>query len=110
MIIGIDFDNTITADPMMWREIIRMMTRRGHTVYIVTARMKHVHPEDLHPWYGIVENVYFTEHKAKRQFMLDQGINIEVMIDDSPEAWVEDYNGEPRTFDTERDKAQGWAR
>lgn len=101
--IGIDFDNTITAEPTLFREYIKMATRRGHNVYIVTARLKTVHPEDLDPWRGIVDGVFFTEHKAKRPFMQAQGINIDVMIDDCPEAWVEDYNGAPRTFDTERD-------
>lgn len=104
MIIGIDFDNTITKDPALFREYINMATRRGHTVYIVTARLKTVHPEDLHPWFGIVDGIYWTEHKAKRKFMQDLGIHVDVMIDDCPEAWVEDYNGAPRTFDTERDQ------
>lgn len=107
MIIGIDFDNTITADPMMWREIIRMMSRRGHTVYVVTGRLKTTHPEDLHAWYGIVEDVFFTEHKAKRPFMEAKGIKVDIMIDDYPEAWTEDWHGAPRTYDIERDIAEG---
>lgn len=106
MIIAIDFDNTITKDPALFREYIKMATRRGHTVYIVTARLKTVHPEDLHPWFGIVDGIYWTEHKAKGPFMEALGIKVDVVIDDCPDAWVNDYHGEPRTFDTERDKQE----
>lgn len=105
LIIAIDYDNTITADPALFREYIKMATRRGHTVYIVTARLKTVHPEDLHPWFPIVDGIFWTEHKAKGPFMEAQGIKVDVMIDDCPDAWVHDYHGQPRTFDTERDAA-----
>lgn len=36
--IAIDFDDTISADPEMWFEIMCLMFRYGHDVRIVTAR------------------------------------------------------------------------
>lgn len=36
--IAIDFDDTISADPEMWFEIMCLMNKFGHDVRIVTAR------------------------------------------------------------------------
>ena len=95
---AIDFDNTITSDPALFRMFIHESQRRGHKCFIVTARMKTTSPEDLDPWRSLVDGVFFTEHKAKREFMKKQGIPISVWIDDSPDALVEDYDGPARTY------------
>lgn len=98
---GIDFDETITPDPALWRIIIGEMRRRGHEVYIVTARLKTLNPEDLDKWRPLVNGVFFTEWKAKGPFMDAMGLHCDVIIDDIPGAWIGDWDGTTRTISPE---------
>lgn len=91
MNIALDYDDTYTADPELWDDFCRMASDRGHHVYVVTCRPEKLSPlkEDLYvPMYS--EDVFCTNHKAKRPFMEEEGINIDIWIDDSPEYIVED--------------------
>lgn len=92
MIIAIDYDDTYTRDPMMWNDILQNMQDHGHLVYGVTGRAyQDDGMDDLHSQYcELTSDVYFTNGKAKRQFMADQGIHIDVWIDDSPEFILND--------------------
>lgn len=38
MRIGLDYDGTITADPVLWSEFVRIAKERGHEVKVVTSR------------------------------------------------------------------------
>lgn len=38
MIIGIDYDGTITTDPALWYALIDSAKKCGHTVIVVTGR------------------------------------------------------------------------
>ena len=38
MILSIDYDNTYTADPLLWDQFIVNALERGHTVYCVSFR------------------------------------------------------------------------
>ena len=88
MNISVDFDDTYTRDPMMWERFIELAQECGHTVYCVTARP----PTPINQWevYGTIgksigkDNCYFTDCRAKAKFMSDQGIHIDVWIDDLP--------------------------
>lgn len=87
MIIALDFDQTYTVDPQAWNEFIELMQRHGHTVYCVTMRDR-VEGEDVHYALGKrVDGIFCTNRQAKRQYMLDAGINIDVWIDDQP-GWI----------------------
>lgn len=35
---GLDFDGTLTADPVGWGIFVKLMRARGHKVHIVTMR------------------------------------------------------------------------
>lgn len=93
-----DFDNTITRDPLGFLVIMRMLKSMGHVVYVVTGRLRTTIPEDLNTLIDSGYRVFFTEHKAKRDYMNDLGFPVDVWVDDSPEAILEDYHGLPRTF------------
>ena len=95
---GIDFDDTTTKDPGLWRILIGAMRRRDHEVYIVTARLKTLAPEELDPWRTIVNGVFFTEWKAKGPFMDAIGLHCDVIIDDLPSAWIGDWDGQQRSI------------
>lgn len=89
MIIGLDYDDTYTRDPSAWNDFIRLMRMRKHKVYIVTWRtpgevVEVVHA--LHSWYVEVDGIYPTSRKAKHKYMAEQGIIVDVWIDDNPSA------------------------
>jgi len=84
MIIAIDYDDTYTRDPLMWKEFILMARKRGHNVYCVTSRDGTYDSEVQIDLEGIVEDIYFTNGKQKEKFMLDIGICVQVWIDDCP--------------------------
>lgn len=101
-VFAIDFDNTISRDPEGFLAIMHLLEMRGHVCYVVTARPSDLYPEDLNFLKDKGYRVFFTELKAKRKFMEAQGIHIDVWIDDSPGAILNDYKGvSPYTF---RDK------
>lgn len=88
MNISVDFDDTYTRDPILWDEFINRALERGHQVYCVTARPPT--PINQHEVYDSIgriigkNNCYFTDAMAKAKFMYEQGIDINVWIDDLP--------------------------
>ena len=88
MNISVDFDDTYTRDPILWDEFIGRAQERGHTVYCVTARdPSQLNKDEVELTIGRVigtKNCYFTSQMAKAKFMFDQGICIDVWIDDLP--------------------------
>lgn len=93
MIIAIDYDGTITADLGMFIQIINLMKESGHTPIVVT--MKHKHEEDsvlnnMVSKLGNDTSVYYTGRKAKKDFMLNLGIKVDIWIDDNPHWILED--------------------
>lgn len=85
MNIALDFDETFTAEPIMWTDFIRSASDFGHNIYIVTARTS----EDSHIWIdelfdaGLIE-VVFCDGQAKKQETIKRGIDIDIWIDDNP--------------------------
>lgn len=97
MNIALDFDKTYTEDPLFWTEFIKAAKSRNHNVWIVTARYAdddaEVNPvvELMRNHNTVCDGVYFTSRKAKKPFMKEQGIIIDVWIDDSPKHINEDW-------------------
>lgn len=87
MNLALDFDDTYTKDPELWHEVIRLAELRGHRVYVVTCRRdtpenrEIVRVPTLPPY-----RHYFTGLAPKRWYMQQQGIEIDVWIDDLPES------------------------
>lgn len=86
MNISLDYDETYTRDPIAWDEFIFLMKSRGHTVYCVTLRSSDLHEslEVMSDLNGKVDGIFFTNRTAKRSFMANQGLWIDVWIDDMP--------------------------
>ena len=84
---GIDFDDTFTADPELWRAFIANAHERGHSCFVVTCRRdtdenRETVAEfvgDLPRWRQLI-----TGLSAKKWFCERQGIEIDVWIDDDP--------------------------
>ena len=87
MVIGIDYDDTITLDRGFWLAFYFMARAAGHEVYVTTMRYEH---EPIDDFPGMI---YYTGRKAKKPFMEALGIKIDVWIDDRPEFIDNDSEG-----------------
>ena len=87
MILAIDYDDTYTRDYPFWQAFIKSSQKRGHTVYCVTWRYDR---EPVDPELTELVQVFYTNRKAKRPFMEDKGIAINIWIDDNPESILRD--------------------
>lgn len=96
MRIGLDYDDTFTRDPQGWANFVNMMYSRGHLVYIVTWRTPEESKEvacDMQYWKVNDVGIYSTSRKAKEKFMFEQGVCIDVWIDDNPRAILHTMEG-----------------
>ncbi len=86
MKIALDYDDTFTTDPELWRNFAASAIRRGHQVICVTMRFQH-ESTDMDNWLRANVPIVFTGRKAKKPFLERTGIRIDVWIDDRPE-WI----------------------
>ncbi len=82
MTIAIDFDNTWTADVVLWRQFADDAKKRGHDVIIVTARTHW--SKDISRHFDGEVPLYYTGGKLKRHAMEFVGIAVDIWIDDMP--------------------------
>lgn len=73
MKIALDFDNTITRDPIFWQKVVELAHSMGHEVVVVTSR----YPTNPIPVSGI--KVVYCSFTAKRKHH-----QADVWIDDDP--------------------------
>ena len=81
MIIALDYDRTITADPEMFRYLVEEFGDR-HEFIVVTNR-RPIEPVD--DWWDRAVDVYYTNGHAKRDFLANEGVYPDLWIDDEPE-------------------------
>ncbi|HEY1127952.1 MAG TPA: hypothetical protein VGF12_00990 [Roseateles sp.] len=81
--IGIDFDDTFTADPDLWRRFIGDAQRSGHVVVCVTARRE---PPDFSRSPRLPDSVQIVcaGQDWKRHAAARAGFNVDIWIDDIP--------------------------
>jgi hypothetical protein len=83
MIIGIDYDNTWTADIQLWNDFYWMAKKSGHQCIIVTGRKKW--SEDMHR--GILPQgieIVYAPNQFKEHAALKAGYKVDIWIDDMP--------------------------
>jgi len=85
MIIALDYDKTYTADPEMWNLFITMCRQRDHKVICLTMRR---YPEEQIkiPFVDIT----YTDRRAKKAYADENGIWVDIWIDDKPAYLFED--------------------
>jgi len=88
VIIGLDYDDTWTRDPEGWFTALLVLKRRNTLIYGVTMRHPHEAGGMDHRYDTLCEKVFFTGRKAKKKFVNDRGLIVDVWIDDNP-IWVE---------------------
>jgi DNA-binding LacI/PurR family transcriptional regulator len=84
--LSLDFDGTYTRDPETWNNVVALFRAAGHKVYVVTMRYDNENEGTAvrSALEGKVDGIYFTGRKAKAPFMFEQGISIDVWLDDIP--------------------------
>lgn len=82
MIIGLDYDDTYTADPVFWDKVIDLAIERGHDVHCVTGRDEP--PDESEPQLPPGVEVICAGEMFKRHACEAVGIRIDVWIDDCP--------------------------
>lgn len=87
---GLDWDGTVTSDPVFWLLWCILAKQRGHKVYIVTMRYPSECVEIPSLFLENVEGIYPTSREPKQQHMLKHDIVINVWIDDNPKAVYQD--------------------
>ncbi len=86
MQIALDYDDTYTKDPAFWNEFKKMSKDFGHTVFIVTKRGdSNKGAISLDGW-----NIFHTNRQAKFVHCEENGIEVDIWIDDSPENIMSD--------------------
>jgi len=79
LVFGIDLDDTITAAPKLFKKIIGLIKKEGHSVWIVTARNEGDYCPTLREFENIVDKVIFTAQNAKADIA-----EVDIWIDDFP--------------------------
>lgn len=93
MVIGLDWDNTFTACPVLWTDFIESAKKYGHTVLIVTARRDT--PENRADLQWHIDHwelgcpVIFCNLRTKIDVVKEKGHHIDVWIDDNPRSIIE---------------------
>lgn len=85
--LALDFDDTYTAAPDLWSLFIELAKAQGHTVRIVTYRPANGYNSDIDAvcmQHGIP--AIYTAGEQKSTFCANIGYNVDVWIDDMPEA------------------------
>jgi hypothetical protein len=86
LFISLDYDDTFTADPDLWKSFIGLCLRKGHQVVIITARKysdesQREITEALRP-YNLI--IYHTDCMPKIEYAKRAYLDIDIWIDDSP--------------------------
>lgn len=83
--IALDYDDTFTADPDLWRQFVSSAQARGHTVVCVTARRT---PPDFsrEPRLPLGVAIVCTGGQPyKKHAAAKAGYAVDIWIDDMPE-------------------------
>jgi hypothetical protein len=92
MIISIDYDDTFTADPESWANVIELLSGAGHTVICVTARPDaEPHVSELYAALPSGMSIVFAGDEAKQPSALKAGFAVDIWIDDNPIRVMEPY-------------------
>lgn len=87
MLIAVDYDKTISADPEFFDDFFHLARRHGHKCYVVTMRSKELDWDDefLRINFDHEIETVFCDGLPKRKYCEEQGLNFDWWFDDWPE-------------------------
>jgi hypothetical protein len=85
---SLDYDDTITRDPGLWRLFIDEARKRNHSVYIITARWPN-NIKDIEAAFPDVE-VIPCSGQPKNKVAQENLLTIDVWVDDMPQIIMEE--------------------
>lgn len=86
MLFSLDYDNTWTKTPELWKQTIQLFREHGHDFVCVTSRPKtSANQEEMGRTIGQYMPIVFCNHTAKKRQAKESGFNPDVWIDDRPE-------------------------
>ena len=100
MNIAIDYDDTYTAHPEMFNNIIGTLKNFGCNIYIVTYRHS-TQFTDMNMDIEYINDYIFTSGIAKQKYCEDNGLMIDIWVDDSPDAICFDFSNLPMRYNYE---------
>lgn len=84
MVIGLDYDDTFTCDPLFWSQVIGLSKQRGHEFVCVTSR--HIPPDPTcEPPLPASVPVVCAGSEWKLHAAAKAGYTVNVWIDDCPD-------------------------
>lgn len=101
MIVGIDFDGTISLDPLAFKGVVEAFLNQGHDCAVVTWRvpdMEYHDFEEVFNMWGFRIPVVCTSGQAKRDFY-----PADIWIEDNPAAILFGLSREPRFVEDAKD-------
>lgn len=87
MNISLDYDDTYTLEPETWDKIISILQKANHNVFCITKRYEHL-ADDIKESLQI-PIIFVPKGKSKSRIAIEQGIKIDVWIDDKPASIIE---------------------
>lgn len=84
MNIMFDYDNTFTRDTGMWMNVILTFQEYGNTVYCVTSRSPDMELDYARRFAELGIRIVYCSFRAKKTVCEEQGISIDIWIDDDP--------------------------
>lgn len=86
LLIGLDYDNTFTADPVFWEDFIKLAENYGHKVICVSSRRdSRFDREELSAALPSTVEIFLVSNIQKNDYVKAAGYNVDIWIDDSPE-------------------------
>lgn len=79
--IAIDWDGTISADPQTFHKVAALFAAAGHHVVVCTGR---AFPPTGPEGGELIVPTYCTAGQAKAEYMREQGVHVDIWIDDDP--------------------------
>lgn len=83
-IVAVDFDQVISDNHQGWLQILYLFKQIGYEVIVVTYRSPRKDAFELDFLEKAGYTIYFTNHVAKKDYLYNKGIYVDIWIDDHP--------------------------
>ena len=86
LLFAIDFDNTFTADPSLFRSFVALLRAAGHDAIMVTGRSDEGQwGQEVRDAVGDLLPVVFAGRQWKRDAAVAAGYKVSIWVDDMPD-------------------------